>query len=203
MDGVWLSVPPSRLVCCACQAHMQECALEVIVPSSVISFAKQSVRFVCWQMLRSKLLCHSAQETPDVSGSHASFKKDETELVRAASDNSAHLVEHYVHRSALSSCTKFVWSVCVKLVLTCSQGCLASSHRVALLNRTGLRVIVTQLFATLGFVPMIKFSSVVCINSRCDGQSRVISDHVIARSTQQGNGRHMVVEAFQSLFRMV
>ena len=40
------------------------------------------------------------------------------------------------------------------------------------------------------------FCSVV-ISGRCEGQSRVTGDHIVARSAQQGTGRHVVADTFK------
>ena len=62
---------------------------------------------------------------------------------------------------------RYAWScvVCLHRELVILLTSLCRAHRVALFNRTGLRVIVTQEFAKIGFVRMTEgFCSVVKVN---------------------------------------
>ena len=84
-------------------------------------------------------------------------------------------------KAAFSSCAEFSGFF--------TESSCHFAHRVAPPQRTGLRsstaharVIVTQEFANIGFVPMAKgLCSVVNIRNRCEGQSRVTCGLVVAR----------------------
>ena len=96
---------------------------------------------------------------------------------------------------------RYAWScvVCLHRELVILLTSLCRAHRVALFNRTGLRVIVTQEFFENWLCTNDRGILLRCvISNRCEGQSRVTGDHVISSSAQQGNGRHVVEEALKA-----